>query len=110
MGAFGVLLTAAGLFGVVQYSVNRRTRELGLRMALGARPGEIQPVAGVADGDRASVILPVSETPRSNRYRSGWLRADRSHLVAFQSSPVSANGCSGAASETLRPEDGCRSP
>ena len=42
MGAFGVLLTAAGLFGVVQYSVNRRTRELGLRMALGARPAEIQ--------------------------------------------------------------------
>jgi len=42
MGAFGVLLTAAGLFGVVQYSVNRRTRELGLRVALGARPGEIE--------------------------------------------------------------------
>ncbi len=42
MGVFGVLLTAAGLFGVVQYSVNRRTRELGLRMALGARPDDIQ--------------------------------------------------------------------
>jgi predicted permease len=42
MGAFAVLLTAAGLFGVVQYSVNRRTRELGLRMALGAHPSEIQ--------------------------------------------------------------------
>ena len=42
LGIFGVLLTAAGLFGVLQYSVNRRTRELGLRLALGARTVEIQ--------------------------------------------------------------------
>jgi len=42
LGIFGILLTAAGLFGVLQYSVARRTRELGLRMAMGARPVEIQ--------------------------------------------------------------------
>jgi ABC-type antimicrobial peptide transport system permease subunit len=42
LGVFGILLTAAGLFGVLQYSVARRTRELGVRMAMGARPVEIQ--------------------------------------------------------------------
>jgi predicted permease len=42
LGIFGVLLTGAGLFGLMQYGVCRRTRELGVRMALGARPAEIQ--------------------------------------------------------------------
>jgi predicted permease len=42
LGASVVLLTTAGLFGVLLYAVNRRTRELGLRVALGARPGQIE--------------------------------------------------------------------
>src|SRR5262249_12694538 len=41
LGAVGLVLAIAGLYGLVAYNVARRTREIGIRIAIGAKPSDV---------------------------------------------------------------------
>jgi ABC-type antimicrobial peptide transport system permease subunit len=81
MGAMGAILSIVGIFGLAAYTVGQRLRELGIRMALGARKRELLKAAleravrllafgsaaGLALGQLASRVLALvvyEATPR----------------------------------------------
>lgn len=54
-GTLAIVLATLGLFGVTSYAISQRTREFGIRAALGATPGS---VVGLVVGDGLKLALP----------------------------------------------------
>jgi ABC-type antimicrobial peptide transport system permease subunit len=93
-GIFGVLglsLAAVGLFGVVSYSVRSRTREIGIRMAVGAdAPAVLRLVARQAQGIvAAGLALGLAAAAALSRFTSSLLYGVSAHdAVTFLGVPA----------------------
>jgi predicted permease len=90
-GLTGLVLATVGLYGVMSYSVSRRTREIGIRLALGAQLGTVQRLV-IRQGMLLTVIaialgLPVALAVA--KFSSSFLYGIHPHdLVTFTMLPL----------------------
>jgi putative ABC transport system permease protein len=112
--AVALALTIVGVYGVMNYAVTQRTREIGIRMALGADPGQVRGLIlrqgmmlsaiGLGIGLAACVgVTRVELALWCKRHRSGDVRGRR---AAAGSRGVGRLLCSGAPDYESRPA-GC---
>jgi len=83
-GIFSVialLLTAVGTYGVFSYSVAQRRREIGVRMALGARPGQIR-------GHFLALALRLLAAGTILGISGAWLTGQALRTLLFQVPPL----------------------
>jgi predicted permease len=75
LGGVGLLLAGVGLYGIMAFSAGRRTREIGIRMALGARRSTILRMM-VGEGLRLAgvgILFGLAFAAAATRLIAGWL-------------------------------------
>jgi predicted permease len=88
--AIAVLLTAVGTYGVLSYAVARRRREIGLRMALGARPDQVRT-------QFLSLALRLLAAGTVLGVMGAWLSGQAMRAILFQVPPVHVTTLAGTA-------------
>jgi predicted permease len=86
-GALALVIAAIGLFGLMSYSVSRRTNEIGIRMALGARRGDV-----LGQVMRESAILVVAGVAVGLAAALGTGRFIAAQLYGLEPADVATNG------------------
>jgi ABC-type antimicrobial peptide transport system permease subunit len=73
MGMLAAMLAVTGIFGMAAYSVSKRMKELGIRVALGARPTQLlrsavgRPLVLLACGSMLGILAALTATPLLSR-------------------------------------------
>ena len=100
VGSIGLFLAALGLYGLMAFLVTQRTREIAIRMALGATTQQVRSMV-LGQAARLGVVGRVHRTVARSRYRHagakpvGRCAADRPGLLRHNGAraPGGARGC-----------------